>query len=167
MLRTREIRYTCDQFLASKEIKPAVRSNYVISQVDLTSSTLMERAEWNLSKSIVTWLTRAVLEWQLSVMKVRAGGCCEGLVAEAPIFALSTTRRLTWLNWRTWQPAHCEQLIKHECYHSRLLYNGDMYGLWVSRVGENVKYWGGVDYVDYECTCLNNIYAQSNIKGSS
>ena len=63
--------------------------------------------------------------------------------------------------------AHCEQFIKHECYHSRFLYNGDMYGLWVSRVGENVKYWGGVDSVDYECTCLNNIYAQSNIKGSS
>ena len=41
-------------FFASKELKPAVRSSYVISQVALTSSTLMERAGRNLSKSTVT-----------------------------------------------------------------------------------------------------------------
>ena len=117
----------------------------------------MKRAGLNLSKSVVTWLTRAVLGWQLLVMKVEAGSGCEGLVAEAPILAPSTTRRLTWLNWRT-----CKQFIKHECYHSQLLYNRDMYGWWVSRDGENMKNWGGVVSVDYECTCLNNTCADTN-----
>ena len=117
----------------------------------------MERAGLNLSKSIVTWLTRVVLEWQLLVMKVKAGSGCEGLVAEAPILAPSTTRRLTWLNWRT-----CKQFIKHECYHSQLLYNRDMYGWWVSRDGENMKNWGGLVSVDYKCTCLNNTCANTN-----
>ena len=32
--------------------------------------------------------------------------------------------------------AHCKQFVKYECYNSVLLYNGDMYGWWVSRDGE-------------------------------
>ncbi|KAL9951911.1 hypothetical protein ACROYT_G044657 [Oculina patagonica] len=39
--------------------------------------------------------------------------------------------------------AHCEQFIKYECYGSRLLYNGDMYGWGLSRDGDNMTYWGG------------------------
>ena len=59
--------------------------------------------------------------------------------------------------------AHCEQFIKYECYDSRLLYNGYMYGWWVSRDGEKMKYWGGVDSVDYKCACgLNNTCANIN-----
>ena len=38
----------------SQEIEHAVRSNYVISQVALMSSTQMEKVERNLSKSTVT-----------------------------------------------------------------------------------------------------------------
>ncbi|PFX13919.1 contactin-associated protein-like 2 [Stylophora pistillata] len=54
--------------------------------------------------------------------------------------------------------AHCEQFIMYECYHSRLLYNNrPMFGWWVSRDGEKMKYWGGVDSVPYKCACgLNN-----------
>ena len=59
--------------------------------------------------------------------------------------------------------AHCEQFIKYECYNSQLLSNGDMYGWWVSRDGEKMKYWGGVDSVDYKCACgLNNTCANIN-----
>ncbi|XP_022806790.1 contactin-associated protein-like 2 [Stylophora pistillata] len=59
--------------------------------------------------------------------------------------------------------AHCEQFIKYECLGSRLLFNGDMYGWWVSRDGEKMKYWGGVDSVDYKCACgLNNTCADTN-----
>ena len=49
--------------------------------------------------------------------------------------------------------AHCEQFIKYECYHSRL-YNGDMFGWWVSRDGENMTYWGGSNSTfPYKCAC--------------
>ena len=59
--------------------------------------------------------------------------------------------------------AHCEQFIKYECYDSVLLHNGNMYGWWVSRDGEKMKYWGGVDSVDYKCACgLNNTCANIN-----
>ncbi|RMX52118.1 hypothetical protein pdam_00015175 [Pocillopora damicornis] len=37
-----------------------------------------------------------------------------------------------------------------------------MYGWWVSRDGENMKNWGGLVSVDYECTCLNNTCANTN-----
>ena len=54
--------------------------------------------------------------------------------------------------------AHCEQFIMYECYHSRLFRDG--YGWWVSRDGEEMKYWGGVDSIDYKCACgLNHICA--------
>ena len=59
--------------------------------------------------------------------------------------------------------AHCEQFIKYECYHSCLLYNNDpMYGWWMSRDGEKMTYWGGVDSVPYKCACgLNNTCADT------
>ena len=48
---------------------------------------------------------------------------------------------------------HCEQFIKFECRHSRLLYNGDMWGWWVSRDGSKMTYWGGVNSVPYKYAC--------------
>ena len=50
--------------------------------------------------------------------------------------------------------AHCEQFIKYECRDSVLLLNGDMYGWWVSRDGEKMKYWGGGNIsFPYKCAC--------------
>ncbi|KAL9979540.1 hypothetical protein ACROYT_G017216 [Oculina patagonica] len=59
--------------------------------------------------------------------------------------------------------AYCEQYIKYECLHTVLLYNGDMYGWWVSRDGEKMTYWGGVDSTPYKCACgLTNTCAKSS-----
>ena len=59
--------------------------------------------------------------------------------------------------------AFCEQFIKYECQHTILLYNGDMYGWWVSRHGRKMTYWGGVDSVPYKCACgLNNSCADAS-----
>ena len=59
--------------------------------------------------------------------------------------------------------SYCEQFIKYGCYHSALLYNGDMRGWWVSRDGENMTYWGGADSVPFKCACgLNNTCANVN-----
>ena len=50
--------------------------------------------------------------------------------------------------------AHCEQFINYKCYHSRLLRNGDMYGWWVSRDGDQMTYWGGSSAsFPYKCAC--------------
>ena len=49
--------------------------------------------------------------------------------------------------------ASCDQFIKYECHHTVLLYNGDMFGWWVSRDGRKMTYWGGVDSVPYKCAC--------------
>ena len=58
--------------------------------------------------------------------------------------------------------AHCEQFIKYECHHSRLLFNGDMWGWWVSRDGIRMTYWGGVNSVPYKCACgLNGLCADA------
>ena len=61
--------------------------------------------------------------------------------------------------------AHCEQFIKFECHHARLLLNGGMYGWWVSRGGAAMTYWGGATPANsYKCacgvndTCANPIY---------
>ena len=59
--------------------------------------------------------------------------------------------------------AHCEQFIKYECYHSMLLFNGNMYGWWVSRDDEKMKYWGGVDSAPFKCACgLDNTCAATS-----
>ena len=58
--------------------------------------------------------------------------------------------------------AYCEQFIKYECVHTVLLFNGNMYGWWVSRDGESMTYWGGVDSTPYKCACgLTNTCADS------
>ena len=61
--------------------------------------------------------------------------------------------------------AHCEQFIKYECDHSKLLNNGDMNGWLVSRRGDKMTYWGGSNSsFPYKCacgvngTCANNGY---------
>ena len=61
--------------------------------------------------------------------------------------------------------AHCEQFIKYECYGSSLFGNSKivMDGWWVSRDGEKMKYWGGVDSDPYKCACgLNNTCADTS-----
>ena len=47
---------------------------------------------------------------------------------------------------------HCEQFIKYECHHSMLLYNGRLYGWWVSRDSQKMRYWGGAS-ANYKCAC--------------
>ena len=52
---------------------------------------------------------------------------------------------------------HCEQFIKYECHHSVLLYDGSLYGWWVSRDGEKMTYWGGASPDSGACACgMNN-----------
>ena len=46
--------------------------------------------------------------------------------------------------------SHCEQFIKYECYHSRLLRTG--MGWWVSRDSSKMTYWGGAS-VSGKCAC--------------
>ena len=59
--------------------------------------------------------------------------------------------------------AHCEQFIKYECYNSVLLFNGDMYGWWVSRDDEKMEYQGGVNSVPFKCAFgLNDTCADTN-----
>ena len=42
-------------------------------------------------------------------------------------------------------------------------FDGDMFGWWVSRDDEMMKYWGGVDSVPFKCACgLNNTCADIN-----
>jgi len=50
--------------------------------------------------------------------------------------------------------AHCEQFIKYECHGSRLLRDGNMFGWWVSRDGDQMTYWGGSNSTyPYKCAC--------------
>ena len=49
--------------------------------------------------------------------------------------------------------AHCEQFIKYECRHSRLLGNDGMWGWWVSREGNKMTYWGGANSTPNKCAC--------------
>ena len=46
----------------------------------------------------------------------------------------------------------CEQLIKYECHHSVLLQNGNLYGWWVSRDSQKMRYWGGAS-ANNKCAC--------------
>ena len=48
--------------------------------------------------------------------------------------------------------SHCEQFIKYECHGSVLLYNGNLYGWWVSRGSQKMRYWGGASAHD-KCVC--------------
>ena len=48
--------------------------------------------------------------------------------------------------------SHCEQFIKYECHGSVLLYNGNLYGWWVSRDSQKMRYWGGASAND-KCVC--------------
>ena len=53
--------------------------------------------------------------------------------------------------------SHCEQFIKYECFHSRLLFNAvDPYGWWVSRDSKVMTYWGGASPDSKECACRRN-----------
>ncbi|CAB3998485.1 Hypothetical predicted protein [Paramuricea clavata] len=45
----------------------------------------------------------------------------------------------------------CEQYIKYECYHSRLLEKP--FGWWVSRQGSQMNYWGGAAVNSGKCAC--------------
>ena len=46
----------------------------------------------------------------------------------------------------------CEQFIKYECHHSVLLQNGNLYGWWVSRDSQKMRYWGGAS-ANNKCAC--------------
>ena len=53
------------------------------------------------------------------------------------------------------QSKNCEQFIKYECYHSRLLKTS--FGWWVSRQGSKMNYWGGAGVDRGKCACgMNN-----------
>ncbi|XP_068678825.1 neurexin-4-like [Montipora foliosa] len=50
--------------------------------------------------------------------------------------------------------AHCEQCIKYECYHSKLLASShDPRGWWVSRDSNKMTYWGGATPGSGKCAC--------------
>ena len=59
--------------------------------------------------------------------------------------------------------SHCEQFIKYECFHSRLIICWPRYpsgwrvvypsGWWVSRDSKNMTYWGGASPDSKECAC--------------
>ena len=56
---------------------------------------------------------------------------------------------------------HCEQFIKYECHHSRLLNSNGYgsFGWWVSRDGNKMTYWGGATETG-KCACgMNNTCA--------
>ena len=56
---------------------------------------------------------------------------------------------------------HCEQVIKYECHGSVLLNNGDLYGWWVSRDSQKMRYWGGASG-NNKCACgMTNSCADS------
>ena len=61
--------------------------------------------------------------------------------------------------------AHCEQYVRYECRHSAFLYNGDYYGWFVSRDGNQMTYWGGGNSVTNMCACgLNGSCADSSYR---
>ncbi|XP_028393205.1 neurexin-4-like [Dendronephthya gigantea] len=49
------------------------------------------------------------------------------------------------------QSINCEQFIRYECYHSRLLKGS--FGSWVSRHGTEMNYWGGAAVNSGKCAC--------------
>ena len=46
---------------------------------------------------------------------------------------------------------YCQQFIKYECFHARIIEGG--YSWWVSRDGQNTTYWGGANLATGGCTC--------------
>ena len=57
--------------------------------------------------------------------------------------------------------SHCEQFIKYECFHSKLLkVNNNRkgpFGWWVSRNSTQMTYWGGAEPGSNKCACgMNN-----------
>ena len=139
-------------FFASKEIKPAVRSDYVISQVALTISTLMERVKWSLYCDMT--------DKEVAQVTVISHDCQNRTLVDGFNDPRSYSRNVTCnetsflqLASLTASSPHCVQFIMYECYDSVLSYQGTMYVWWVSRNGEKMKYWDGADSVDYKCAC--------------
>ena len=64
------------------------------------------------------------------------------------------------------QSQRCEQFIKYECHHSRLLYiHYTEFGWWVSRDGKKMKYWGGAKPGSKICACgMKNSCVKSDEK---
>ena len=46
---------------------------------------------------------------------------------------------------------YCQQFIKYECFHARLIEDG--YSWWVSRDGQKMTYWGGANLTAGGCAC--------------
>ena len=46
---------------------------------------------------------------------------------------------------------NCQQFIKYECFHARLIEDG--FSWWVSRDGQNMAYWGGANFKTGGCAC--------------
>ena len=46
---------------------------------------------------------------------------------------------------------NCQQFIKYECFHARLIKRG--YSWWVSRDGQKMTYWGGANLSTGGCAC--------------
>ena len=54
----------------------------------------------------------------------------------------------------------CEQFIKYECHRSVLLQNGKLYGWWVSRDSQKMRYWGGASATGAEHLPTINAHAE-------
>ena len=46
---------------------------------------------------------------------------------------------------------NCQQFMKYECFHARLIKRG--YSWWVSRAGQKMTYWGGANLSTGGCAC--------------
>ena len=167
MLRTREKRYTCDQFLPF-----CFQGNKTCSQIKLcnlpSGSYVIDpdgeggvkpfKVYCNMTDKGGVGVT--VVSHDSEGRTLVRGFSAKGSYSRSINYTEADMAQLANL---TASSAHCEQFIKYECYNSQLLSNGDMYGWWVSRDGEKMKYWGGVDSVDYKCACgLNNTCANIN-----
>ena len=165
MLRTREKRYTCDQFL-----RFCFQGDKTCSQIKLcnlpSGSYVIDPDGKGGVKPFKVYMTdkggvgvTAVSHDSEGRTLVR-GFDGKGSYSRSIKYTEADMAQLANL---TASSAHCEQFIKYECYNSVLFFNGNMYGWWVSRDGEKMKYWGGVDSVDYKCACgLNNTCANIN-----
>ena len=66
-----------------------------------------------------------------------------------------TGANLSQLTGLTRVSSQCEQFIKYECYHSRLLSkkDGTQFGWWVSGDYHKMAYWGGAKPDSGKCAC--------------